>query len=495
MLQLPKLEPISVQKKKTILLLSDDLNAPSGIGTMSREIVFKTVKEFNWIQLAASIQHPDAGKILDMSEFVSKETGVNDASVILYPYSGYGDANILRHILTNHRVDGIVHFTDPRYWTWLYAMEHEIRSVFKIPLMYYSIWDDLPYPHWNYAAYSSCDLLMAINKQTHLIHKRVLEQGGSVAMDIDSVNVDGLKDDNATLCSYIPHGIDHEVYKPITEDPEYLSFVERFKTINNCEFVVFWNNRNIRRKQPGDVILSFKLFRDMLPDDQKDKVVLLMHTHPRDHNGTDLIAIHENIAPDCKVRFSVDRVEPRLMNYYYNLADVTLNIASNEGFGLSNAESIMAGTPVIANVTGGLQDQMAFRDDNDAPYEPTDECPSNHGGKYILCGKWAHPVFPSNRSLQGSLETPYIFDDRAAPEDIAKRIYQVYLQPREERKNAGIEGRNWMINSANMTANKMGDLIIRSVNICLQAFKPKNKFLFFKVKDRLKNTNPGISKI
>ena len=34
---------------------------------------------------------------------------------------------------------------------------------------------------------------------------------------------------------------------------------------------------------------------------------------------------------------------------------------SNEGFGLGTCESLMAGTPIIVNVTGGLQDQCGFR--------------------------------------------------------------------------------------------------------------------------------------
>ena len=63
--------------------------------------------------------------------------------------------------------DAILHFTDPRFWGWLYAMEHEIRQ--QIPILYYTIWDDLPFPHWNENAYESCDLLMAISKQTYNI--------------------------------------------------------------------------------------------------------------------------------------------------------------------------------------------------------------------------------------------------------------------------------------------------------------------------------------
>ena len=31
---------------------------------------------------------------------------------------------------------------NPRFWGWLYHMEHEIRQ--NIPIFYYNIWDDWP---------------------------------------------------------------------------------------------------------------------------------------------------------------------------------------------------------------------------------------------------------------------------------------------------------------------------------------------------------------
>jgi len=44
------------------------------------------------------------------------------------------------------------------------------------------------------------------------------------------------------------------------------------------------------------------------------------------------------------------------LNLYYNSGDIILNIASNEGFGLASCEALRAGTPIVVNVTGGLQD-------------------------------------------------------------------------------------------------------------------------------------------
>ena len=131
--------------KKKILLLADDLRLPSGIGTISKEIVLKTVHKYNWVQIGAAMKHPEQGKTFDISPDVQKETGVQDASVKIIPWDGYGDRNILFQVIEAEKPDAIFHFTDPRYWGWLYALEHEIKTIYKLPLIYYSIWDGTRY--------------------------------------------------------------------------------------------------------------------------------------------------------------------------------------------------------------------------------------------------------------------------------------------------------------------------------------------------------------
>jgi hypothetical protein len=158
---------------------------------------------------------------------------------------------------------------------------------------------------------------------------------------------------------------------------------EKIKTKNDVDFVVFWNNRNIRRKQPGDVILAFKHFVDGLPENQKQRVALLMHTQIVDENGTDLRAIWKTLAPDCKILFSEAKINrTQNLNAMYNVADVVVNIGSNEGWGLSSTEAILSGTPIINNVTGGLQDQCGFVDENGEWIRFDGEFATNHTGKY-----------------------------------------------------------------------------------------------------------------
>lgn len=171
-------------KRKTILLLSDDFRLPSGIGTQSKELVFNTCHHYNWLQLGAAVKHPENGKMFDLSSDISKITGVPDPYVRLIPYEGYGNPMIIRQILENEKIDSIMIFTDPRFFTWLFDMEDEIRS--KIPIIYWNIWDDLPYPNWNRSYYASCDLLMGISKQTVNINKSVLGHDNYVELDFNT---------------------------------------------------------------------------------------------------------------------------------------------------------------------------------------------------------------------------------------------------------------------------------------------------------------------
>lgn len=487
--------------KPTILLLSDDLNAPSGIGTMAKTFVYGTVDRFNWIQVASAIKHPDTGKIIDISQKVSIETGIFDASVKLYPYSGYGDQNLIRYILENEKVDGILHFTDPRFWLWLYQMEHELHTTYKIPLMYYSIWDNLPYPLWNFPYYASCDLIMGISRQSHIIHEQVLKYGNNPTLDItglkDSDEIKDKVDKNTTLVSYVPHGINPDIYKPITpESPEYAeyqSFVSNFNKKHNSKFLVLWNNRNISRKLGSSVILAFQRFVSTLPIEERNSCVLLMHTDPIDSNGTDLVSCHEVLTPECNVVFSSMKMDSKGMNFYYNLADVTINIASNEGFGLSSAESIMAGTMVINNVTGGLQDQLRFSNSDGTWWRPTKETPSNHTGLVSNCGKWGIPIFPENRTLNGSVATPYILDDRCNVYDVALAIWTIYTLDRTDRKAYGLEGRNWLLSKeSHMSSEEMSNGIANGINICLQTFKPKDSYECIIVNEKTKLEYSGL---
>jgi len=448
--------------KKKILLLSDDLRMTSGIATMSKEFVLGTVDRYDWVQLAAGISHPEAGKIVDLNEDIRKRTGVQDANVKLYPYNSYGDIFFLRKLIKDEKPDAILHFTDPHYWQWLYDNEHEIRQ--QVPILYYHIWDNIPDPLYNRDYYESCDWLGCISKLTYGIVNRV----GKLTT---SNTWKPLED---WQVSYVPHGINQDVFKPVdTISDEIKKHVYGDKEYN---FILFFNNRNIRRKQPADVIYAFRLFCDMLSKEDAEKCMLLMHTSPVDQNGTDLYAVVESVCPDYEVKFINTKVEQTTLNELYNIADCTINIANNEGFGLATAESIMAGTPIIVTVTGGLQDQCGF----DFTADDYIEIGSLHNQlKQPKHGVWAYPVFPKAININGSPATPYIFDDRINDEDVAKQIMKVHKTDKDIRKNNGLKGRKWAIE--NISAKVMCDKMVGGIETTLKNFKPRERYNLYKI--------------
>ena len=452
------------EERKTILWMSDDLRAPSGIGTMTKEIIEGTCHHYNYINLGAGIKHPDNGKVIDISAEVADKTGVEDASVIVIPNDGYGDSLLVRGLIERFHPDAIMHFTDPRYWTWLYNMEHEIHQM-GIPIMFYTIWDDTPYPMYNADFYRSCDWLGCISKQTYNIVKQVRDKVG-----------DPLK---PWQLDYVPHGINPEKFYPISsDDTEGQENIDKIRTTlfgkdkDTVNFSLLYSSRNIRRKMTSDLILAFNEFLTMIPEEERDNCRLVLHTDPVDQNGTDLIRVFKDLAPDVKYVFSKDRVDQTILNCLYNTVDVLASISSNEGFGLTVAEALMTETPVIVNVTGGLQDQCGFVDDNGELLDPEKhfnyDWGTNADGRYKQHGKWVFPVWPKTRSIVGSPQTPYIFDDRCDWKDVAKQIYEVWKLTPRQRKNRGKAGREYCLGAGNLNAEYMCNKFIEGIETTLE---------------------------
>ena len=473
-MNLPKLNKVSEVKKKKIVIFSDDLRMASGVGTMTREFVMGTLKDFDWVQVGGAIKHPDAGKLVDMNDLVRKETGVEDANLRIYPVNGYGDQKMLRYIMKEEKPDAVMIYTDPRFWTWLFQMEHEIRQV--CPIFYYNIWDDLPYPRWNEPFYESCDLIMNISKQTHNIVQNVCQN--KPRTDWDS--------------TYIPHGINEKLFYPVKNKKEILEMNKMRSELfggDDIKFCMFYNNRNIRRKLTSDTIMAFREFAYSLPEEERKHVAFVLHTQPVDQNGTDLPAVVQEMCPDLNIIFSTNKLESKHLNYLYNIADVTINLASNEGFGLGTCESLMSGTPIIVNVTGGLQDQCGFRlKDKHITYQDYKDIHSLHDwrkwehNKDLTWGEWVKPVWPKSRSLQGSPPTPYIFDDRCDWIDAGQRIREWYDMSKEERDECGFKGHEFVCSDeAMMSARAMCGLFTDHMKTALDKFEPKERYEVYKV--------------
>jgi glycosyltransferase involved in cell wall biosynthesis len=461
-------------ERKKIMLICDDIRVHSGVATVARELVLNTAQHFNWVNIAGAINHPEKGKRFDISTDTNTNTGLTDASVFLYPVDGYGNPDLIRQLIAVEKPDAIMLITDPRYFEWLFQIENEIRK--EMPIIYLNIWDDYPAPLYNKAFYESCDALLAISKQTKLINELVL----------------GEKAKNKVI-EYVPHGLNHEMYYPIEKEDE-LKELEAFKkqVFGNDEkdFVVFFNSRNIRRKQIPDTMLAFRLFLDTLPKAKAEKCAMVMHTEIVSDHGTDLEAVRKILFPKYPkaIYFSTNRLDSKQLNQFYNIADAQILLTSNEGWGLSLTEAILAGTVIIANVTGGMQDQMRFENEHGNWFTPSPKIPSNHTGRYKNHGSWAFPVYPTNRSIQGSPKTPYIWDDRCTAEDAAARIGEVYALDRTMRKDLGKTGRHWAVNEAGFTAEHMGVRAIYAIDKLFNTWTPRERYELINVNEVKEDT-------
>jgi glycosyltransferase involved in cell wall biosynthesis len=343
-------------------------------------------------------------------------------------------------------------------------MENEVRR--KIPIAYLNIWDDYPAPMYNKSYYESCDLLMGISKQTVNINKLVL----------------GDKVKNKII-DYVPHGMNSKFFYPIPMDSPENEGVDKLRQQlfpnGKSRFTLFFNSRNIRRKSIPDTLLAWKYFVDSLPENEANECYFILHTDLVSDAGTDLLAVRDYIfGSDYKnIIFSTQKIPTNQLNMLYNVADAQILLSSAEGWGLALTEAMLTATPIIANVTGGMQDQMRFKDENGEWYTPSADVPSNHTGKYKNHGKWAFPVYPNNRSLVGSPTTPYIWDDRCRPEDATEQIQKLYSLTPEERKELGMAGYEWATgDEAKFTSEKMGDAVIKNLEQLFETWTPRKHY-------------------
>jgi len=170
-------------KKKKILVISDSPLAPSGVGTQTRYMIESLLRtgEFSFVCLAGALKHHDYRPI-KVSPFEDDWT--------IIPIDGYGNPNMIRSVIHQHRPDALWFMTDPRFYVWLWQIEDEIRD--KIPMIYYHVWDNYPYPTFNKKYYDSNDVVCTISKLTDDIVRKV-------SPDVN--------------CVRIPHTVDTKIFK------------------------------------------------------------------------------------------------------------------------------------------------------------------------------------------------------------------------------------------------------------------------------------------
>ena len=365
-------------KKIKVLTISDHPLSPSGVGTQTNYMIQGLLKtsKYQILSIGGAIKHQDYRPV--------KFQEYGDDWTIL-PIDGYGNPELIRNILMKEKPDILWMMTDPRFYVWLWSFAQEIRA--NVPVVYYHVWDNYPYPKFNRPFYLSNDKICTISKLTSDIVR-------TVAPEVEE--------------QYVPHAVNPEIFKPL-EEKEFAHLVNKDKTL------FFWTNRNARRKMSGSVVWWYKEFLDKVGH---DKAFLLMHTDPKDPHGQDLLAIAEELGLTREnFGISTAKVPPQEMAKFYNAADCTINISDAEGFGLSCLESLSCGTPVIANKTGGMQDQLTDGIDT-----------------------FGVLIESASKAVIGSQDVPYIYEDRVSNTDVVNAMLKIHNMTREERKALGKKG-------------------------------------------------------
>ena len=374
--------------KIKILTLGDHPLAPSGVGIQSRLFIegLLNTGKYEFISLAGAHNHED---------YTPVQTEQFGDLWKIYPIDGYGNTEVVRSIMRTERPDIVWMMTDPRWWSWLWQIEDEIRPLAS--MVYYHVWDNYPTPYFNEKFYRSNDSVVAISKLTEDILNQV----------VPDMN-----------CTRIHHTVDESIFYPIDED-EVLKF--RQEHIGETDRVLFfWNNRNHRRKQPTTLLWWFKEFAEQVG---KDNVGLLFHSDPKEKVGSDIehnlkrLDLHHGEVMISPLKYSEDK-----MAMLYNMVDCTINISDAEGFGLSTLESLFCGTPIIVNNTGGLQEQV------------TD------GQTEFGVG-----IDPKVQNVIGSQLVPYIYEDKISKDDFIAALHKVYNMTKQERADLGSAGREYVL--------------------------------------------------
>jgi len=379
------------ERKKKIFVIADHPYAPSGVGTQTKYIIETLLKtgKYQIVCFGGAVKHQD---------YKPQKTEQWGDDLIIFPVDGYGTQEMVRSLLWTHKPDMLWFMTDPRFYVWLWDMENEIRSL--VPMVYYHVWDNFPLPKFNRNFYLSNDYIATISKVTDEIVR-------NVAPEIET--------------KYVPHAVDTEIFKPLEEEEINAIREQHFGKDHKKKTIFFWNNRNARRKMSGSLLWWFKTFADKVG---RENTKLILHTDSKDPNGQDLDAIIQELGlTDGTVLLSREKITPQDLSRMYNIVDFTINISDAEGFGLATLESLSCGTPIIVNMTGGLQEQVKDED-----------------GNYF-----GYPIEPASRAVIGSQEVPYIYEDRISEEDFVHALVMSHTMTREGRKQLGLEGRNHVL--------------------------------------------------
>ena len=173
-------------KKIKVLTLSDHPLSPSGVGSQTKYVIqaLLATGRYSVLSFGGAMKHINYQPI-------TVDPYGEDWKI--FPVDGYGTPEMIRGVMQTEKPDILWFMTDPRFFGWLWQMENEIRP--NIPMVYYHVWDNKPYPMFNRDFYLSNDFIATISKVTDDIVK-------NVSPEVDR--------------KYVPHAVNSDIFKPVS---------------------------------------------------------------------------------------------------------------------------------------------------------------------------------------------------------------------------------------------------------------------------------------
>ncbi len=295
-----------------ILWHSNGPDVPSGYGTQTR-IWTKMLK--------------DNGYHVDISSFFGQEgyTSINSDGIVVYPRASEPWGNdIIVARATDTKADIVISLIDtfvlqPQQWS-------------KINWVAWSPIDSSPILPENGYALQSAKYIWSMSE---FGHQELLKAGFT----------------NVTL---VPHGINTSTFIPMDRKIAREWFSDKFKKDVSNKFIVMCNAANKGKPGRKNIPLMLEAFSIFLKDHPDS--LFYCHSEPMGiYQGENLPLCAEALGIKDKVIFPsqyylvTGLYSEEQLNYIYNAADVLMNLARGEGYGLTIVESQAAGCPVIVS--------------------------------------------------------------------------------------------------------------------------------------------------
>jgi hypothetical protein len=95
--------------------------------------------------------------------------------------------------------------------------------------------------------------------------------------------------------------------------------------------------------------------------------------------------------------------------------------------------------------------------------------------------------------LQGSVQTPYIFEDKLDLKDVIETLYKTYKMGNKELSRRGQLGREWVMSEeSGMNLKSMCNKFIKDTTFLLENWLPREKVNFSLVEDLPEVKNSDI---